>query len=205
MRTFRGIGIMSGTSHDGLDLSACTFTFDDRWLFDIDHAITIPYTDHWKNRLTGLLSAGDEEIAKADRELGELIGKEVRRLIDEHAYNPDFVSSHGHTIFHQPEKKLTLQIGHGQDIADACGIKVVNDFRTQDVEMGGQGAPLVPVGDRLLFGEYDFCLNLGGIANISYEQDSKRIAYDICPVNMVLVLPKRPIYPTKWATGSASC
>jgi anhydro-N-acetylmuramic acid kinase len=186
MSTYKGIGVMSGTSHDGLDLAACTFIQDEKWSYSIEHAVTIPYTDEWKNRLMGLLSADEKEIEKADLELGALIGKEVHNFIHAYSFIPDFVSSHGHTIFHQPDRKKTRQIGNGQAIADACGIKVVNDFRTQDVEMGGQGAPLVPIGDKLLFGEYDFCLNLGGIANISYEKDGNRIAYDICPVNMVL-------------------
>lgn len=177
---------MSGTSLDGLDLAACTFKNDGKWSFEIDHASTVPYSDDWKTRLMGLTSADEEEIRKADIDLGEFIGNEAARFMEKNSFRPDIIASHGHTIFHQPEKKLTLQIGNGQTIADKCGITVINDFRSQDVEMGGQGAPLVPVGDRLLFGEYDFCLNLGGIANISYEKDGERIAYDICPVNMVL-------------------
>ena len=186
MRSYKGIGIMSGTSLDGLDLAACTFKNDGKWSFEIDHASTVAYSDDWKTRLMGLTSADEAEISKADIDLGEFIGSEAARFMEKNSFRPDFIASHGHTVFHQPEKKITLQIGHGQTIADKCGNTVINDFRSQDVEMGGQGAPLVPVGDRLLFGEYDFCLNLGGIANISYEREGERIAYDICPVNMVL-------------------
>ena len=98
----------------------------------------------------------------------------------------DFVSSHGHTVFHQPEKRLTYQIGSGQELANLCGFRVVADFRSLDVSLGGQGAPLVPIGDQLLFPQYDFCLNLGGIANASFQVDGQRVAYDISPANMLL-------------------
>ena len=98
----------------------------------------------------------------------------------------DAVCSHGHTILHQPQNGITLQIGNLPELATLCNQKIVCDFRVQDVELGGQGAPLVPIGDALLFSQYEFCLNLGGFANISYEMDSQRIAYDICPVNIVL-------------------
>ena len=99
---------------------------------------------------------------------------------------PDFVASHGHTIFHRPEEHYTLQIGNGQELAKACGFTVVNDFRSEDVSKGGQGAPLVPIGDKLLFSDYEMCLNIGGIANISYEEDGKRLAYDLCIANQAL-------------------
>lgn len=125
-------------------------------------------------------------IRDADLEMGGFIGKAIRDFIGEYGLSPGFVASHGHTVFHDPAAGITLQIGNGEEIARNCGLMVINDFRSQDVRFGGQGAPLVPVGDKLLFGQYDACLNLGGIANISYEDSGRRIAFDICPANMLL-------------------
>ncbi|NQT78481.1 MAG: anhydro-N-acetylmuramic acid kinase [Bacteroidetes bacterium] len=178
---------MSGTSHDGLDLAHCIFRNDgESWSFEITHAETIAYGDEWKPKLLGLPKANSDTISKADQELGEYIGISVDHFISKHKLKPDFIASHGHTIFHDPSQKLTLQIGNGQLISSICRLPVVNDFRSSDVAMGGQGAPLVPLGDLLLFPDYDYCLNLGGIANISYDKEGERIAFDICPVNMLL-------------------
>jgi len=113
-------------------------------------------------------------------------GQQINRFIKEHQLSPDLIASHGHTVFHQPENRFTFQAGNGVCIASEAGIPTVADFRSGDVALGGQGAPLVPVGDRLLFSEYDSCLNLGGFANISFEKNDKRIAFDICPVNFIL-------------------
>jgi anhydro-N-acetylmuramic acid kinase len=187
LKSHSGIGIMSGTSHDGLDLAHCIFRNDGKsWSFKITHAETIAYDAEWKSKLFSLPQANSNTISKADHELGEYIGISVDNFIRKHELKPDFIASHGHTIFHDPSRKLTLQIGNGQMISSICHLPVVNDFRSRDVEMGGQGAPLVPLGDLLLFPDYDYCLNLGGIANISYDKKEERIAYDICPVNMVL-------------------
>lgn len=178
---------MSGTSHDGLDLAHCTFEeHEDKWKYRIIKAVTIPYPESWKQRLLSLPEADAEMIKRADLDLGDYIGAAVSDFIKQGSLHAGFIASHGHTIFHDPDRKITLQIGNGERIAKHCGITLINDFRSQDVAMGGQGAPLVPLGDRLLFSEYDYCLNLGGIANISYDEDGQRIAYDICPVNMVL-------------------
>jgi len=184
---YRVIGLMSGTSLDGVDLAHCVFHLaDGRWSFEIKEAETVSYSDSWKSRLASLPSKSAMEFVAADREYGDYLGQLVKKFISNNHLQVDFVSSHGHTIFHQPEKRITSQIGSGAALAAACGLPVVCDFRSLDVALGGQGAPLVPVGDRLLFSDYDYCLNLGGIANISFEKNSERIAFDICPANMPL-------------------
>jgi anhydro-N-acetylmuramic acid kinase len=178
---------MSGTSLDGLDLAYCHFEFpDDKWKYKITKGQTISYSEEWQNRLRNVEKGSARELAQTDRDYGHLIGKLTKSFIAENDFHPDFIASHGHTIFHQPENRLTLQIGHGSAIAAETGFPVICDFRSVDVALGGQGAPLVPIGDRLLFADYDYCLNLGGIANISNENCGRRIAFDICPANMVL-------------------
>lgn len=175
---------MSGTSLDGLDIAYCEFT-DDR-NFQLLAAETYNYPAAWQERLASLHLASAEEYARADAELGRYFGEKVQHFRDIHPGRVDYIASHGHTVFHQPENGFTAQIGDGNAIHAVTGIPVVCDFRRLDVALGGQGAPLVPIGDRLLFGQYDCCINLGGIANISYELDGERIAYDIAPCNMAL-------------------
>ena len=187
MKTTLAIGLMSGSSLDGLDLALVKFTSDEgRYTYDIIAADTLPYPQYWHDQLAGAFLRMPEELVPLDKEYGTFLGSQVKAFVEKHHATPDFVASHGHTIFHKPEQRYTLQIGDGQALADACGLTVVNDFRTEDILKGGQGAPLVPIGDRLLFSEYDICLNIGGIANLSYELDGKRIAYDICIANQAL-------------------
>jgi anhydro-N-acetylmuramic acid kinase len=187
MKTYKVIGIMSGTSLDGLDLAYCHFIKEqDLWNFEILKAETIEYDAGRRDGLTKIMEKSALDITLLHASLGSFIGKEVALFIKKHSLTPDFVSSHGHTIFHQPSKSVTLQIGSGAHLSAGCGLPVVCDFRSLDVALGGQGAPLVPIGDKLLFSDYEFCLNLGGIANISFEYHKKRIAFDICPVNIVL-------------------
>lgn len=177
---------MSGTSLDGLDIAYCEFEKHKKWNYRITIAETLPYSNLWRGKLSSAFTKSTKEIARLDIEYGTFIGKKITEFIKKNKLKPDFVSSHGHTVFHQPERKLTLQIGNGKRIADACRLPVVYDFRTGDVALGGQGAPLVPVADKFLFSQYAFCLNLGGIANISFDNSSgERIAYDICPANLV--------------------
>lgn len=177
------LGLMSGTSLDGIDLALCDISDEGYRLLA---ANTVPYSDHWRCRLASLETASALEYAKAHVELGRLFGLEINRFLSGVDVRVDAVASHGHTIFHQPSLGLTTQIGDGDAIAAETGLLVVSNFRTLDVALGGQGAPLVPIGDELLFGQYDACLNLGGIANISYRVDGKRVAFDICPCNMAL-------------------
>ena len=185
--TYNVIGLMSGTSLDGVDIAFCRFTVDNnKWSFDIIHAETIAYSSEWKKRLLGMETANSNIFLQTHTDYGFYLGSLVSDFLIKNSLKADFVSSHGHTIFHQPEKKLTVQIGSGSAIAARCKLPVVCDFRSLDVALGGQGAPLVPIGDKLLFSEYDYCLNLGGFANVSYEFTGQRIAYDICPVNIVM-------------------
>ncbi|MFN5921311.1 MAG: anhydro-N-acetylmuramic acid kinase [Bacteroidota bacterium] len=181
------IGVMSGTSLDGLDLAWCEFSFaDNRWNWQIKAAETLPYDDAWKHKLGHLPQQTAYEATLTHTEYGTYIGQAVAQFIKKYGCTASYISSHGHTVFHQPDKRLTWQAGHGAYIAAAAGLTVVCDFRSTDVALGGQGAPLVPVGDALLFSSYDACLNLGGFANISFGQQGKRIAYDICALNTVL-------------------
>ncbi|MBL7884552.1 MAG: anhydro-N-acetylmuramic acid kinase, partial [Bacteroidia bacterium] len=186
-KEYKVIGLMSGTSLDGVDLAFCRFFVDNnKWNYEIVHAQTIEYTSHWKNRLSSLEEENAMVFQQVNTDYGLYLGQLLSDFIVKNNIKADFVSSHGHTIFHQPESKLTVQIGSGAAISANCKLPVVCDFRTLDVALGGQGAPLVPIGDKLLFSEYDYCLNLGGFANISFEEQGKRIAYDICPVNIVM-------------------
>ena len=181
------IGLMSGTSLDGLDIAFCRFSVDNnQWKYELLNCQTIAYPEHWKQKLLSLETADAQTFEQTNVDYGHYLGGLVSDFIVRHNLKADFVASHGHTIFHQPDKKLTVQIGSGSAISSKCNLPVVCDFRTLDVALGGQGAPLVPIGDKLLFAEYDFCLNLGGFANVSYEHKGERIAYDICPVNIVM-------------------
>ena len=196
MERYHVIGLMSGTSLDGLDIAHCVFSLSKgRWAYEIRSAQTISYNKDWKKKLAGAHKLSSDKLAELDAELGRFIGGQVNTFIKKNRISKvDLISSHGHTIFHQPEKGFTLQIGNGAAIAALTGIKTVCDFRSGDVALGGQGAPLVPIGDLLLFSQYQACLNLGGIANISMavsplplERDAGvRRAFDICPVNIVL-------------------
>lgn len=182
-----GIGVMSGTSLDGIDLAWCHFSRkeDGKWDYGIEKATTVPYAEDFRQRLASVQELSALEYVKLNNEIAEVFAEAVNRWLSD-GPKPNFLASHGHTIFHQPEVGLTTQIGNGAVIAARTGIPTVCDFRTTDVALGGQGAPLVPIGDELLFGEYDACLNLGGISNISYRTDGKRVAYDISPCNMAL-------------------
>jgi anhydro-N-acetylmuramic acid kinase len=184
---YKVVGLMSGTSLDGVDIAYCTFRKKEgKWIYKLEATETISYPQEWKSRLSNLENQNALEFVKTDTEYGHYLGKITKTFLEDHNLKPDFIASHGHTIFHQPAKNFTFQIGKGSAIAAETGVPVICDFRSTDVGFGGQGAPLVPIGDRLLFDKYDYCLNLGGFANISYEQLGNRIAFDICPVNIVL-------------------
>ncbi|PRB01232.1 anhydro-N-acetylmuramic acid kinase [Chryseobacterium sp. MYb7] len=181
------IGLMSGTSLDGLDICLAEFEKQDQWIFQILKAETLPYSEDWENKLRNSIHLSAENLLELHSDYGFYLGQQVREFIDKNKLeNINLIASHGHTVFHQPKKKFTLQIGDGRAIKIETGLPVIYDFRSQDVLMKGNGAPLVPIGDELLFPQYDACLNLGGFSNISMKSDEKRIAFDIAPVNIVL-------------------
>jgi len=187
MNEYSVIGVMSGTSLDGVDVAFCKFKKEKgKWHYSIEHAETISYTKYWKDTLANLENSNALFFVNIHKQYGHYLGKIIFEFIQKYRLSLDFIASHGHTIFHQPENKITCQVGDGAAIDSECGIPVVCDFRSLDVAMGGQGAPLVPIGDKFLFADYDYCLNLGGFANISFENKGNRIAFDICPVNIVL-------------------
>lgn len=178
---------MSGTSVDGLDIVYVHFKKKEQWNYEILNSITYGYSKEWSVRLKSSHSLSKTDILKLDREYTLLLSKQILRFINDFSIKDiDAVSSHGHTVFHDPNNNFTYQIGNLPEISKEIGQKVVCNFRQQDVGLGGQGAPLVPVGEKYLFGEYDSCINLGGFANISKTLDGKLVAYDICPVNTVL-------------------
>ena len=188
MKHYHVIGLMSGTSLDGLDLAYCRFELEEgKWRYAILKAATFEYGEEWRDRLNSVFRSTAEAYARTHAEYGKYLGNQVSLFMKEQEIKEvDFVSSHGHTIFHQPASGFTAQIGEGAALAASCGHMVVCDFRTSDVAYGGQGAPLVPIGDRHLFPDHAYCLNLGGIANISFEKGTDRIAFDVCPCNMLL-------------------
>ena len=178
---------MSGTSLDGLDICYAKFQNITNWEFEILKTETIPYSPEWKNRLRNAIQLSAEDLLALDKEYGFYLGEKTQEFISKNNITDlDFIASHGHTVFHQPQRKFTLQIGDGRAIKLTTKKPVIYDFRSQDVLMGGNGAPLVPIGDDLLFSQYDACLNLGGFSNISLQKNHQRIAFDISPVNVVL-------------------
>lgn len=181
------IGVMSGTSLDGIDIVYVKISAAEKYNFEILKSETVSYNPQWKSKLKEGFHLSGEKLVKLDADYGIHLGNTIHNFIKENNISKvDFIASHGHTIFHNPAKKYTFQIGNGPYITSITGIKSICDFRVQDVALGGQGAPLVPVGDELLFSEYDYCLNLGGFSNISFRKNKQRIAFDICPVNIVL-------------------
>ncbi|MBL7964536.1 MAG: anhydro-N-acetylmuramic acid kinase [Flavobacteriales bacterium] len=176
---------MSGSSLDGLDLALCEFQLEDGcWSYAIENARTIPYTEAFRERLRQVMHGKALELAELDRDMGDIIGQACREFLS--GKKVDMVASHGHTVFHQPEQGLTLQIGQGARIAAHTGLPTINDFRSLDVALGGQGAPLVPLGERLLFPGHRTFLNLGGICNISVHGPDGVLGYDVCIGNQAL-------------------
>ncbi|WP_420319812.1 anhydro-N-acetylmuramic acid kinase [Flagellimonas sp.] len=187
MKKYKVLGLMSGTSLDGLDLAYChLWQSNDHWEFSIEKTKEVPYENKLRDTLKNAIYLSEKEHDQLHKDYGVWLGKQAKTFIETHHLEVDFIASHGHTSHHRPEDGITFQLGDGQMLANTSGKQVVCDFRTKDVSLSGQGAPLVPIGDQLLFSDYDFCLNLGGISNISFEKNGERIAYDIGLANMPL-------------------
>jgi len=182
------VGLMSGTSLDGLDIALCRFeNLGSSYSYKVYKAATIEYSEVWKKTLHSAKDATAENYFALNHEYGAFIAEQVNEFLKGCSEKPDAIASHGHTIFHRPGSGFSTQLGSGATIAAKTGITTVCDFRSLDVANEGQGAPLVPIGDKLLFAEYDACLNIGGIANISFDnKKGERIAFDICFANMTL-------------------
>lgn len=186
---FLGVGCMSGTSLDGLDLAAVVFEVTEQGVkFDIVEAETLPYPTEWQLRLAGLPQTSAEEFARTHVAYGHWQGRAIQQFIQKNGLQPDFVATHGHTIFHQPAAKeaFTTQIGDGETIAAYLPCLLVTQFRNKDVALGGQGAPLVPFGEKYLFSNYSLLLNLGGFANLTLNRAAQPLAFDLTACNLVL-------------------
>lgn len=184
----RVLGVMSGTSLDGLDLALCEFSSNENgYTYNILAAKTIEYDKLLKKTLQTAKELSAEHFFTLNYDYGIFIGDQVNTFLKSCSEKPDAIASHGHTIFHQPQLGFSTQLGSGAAIAAKTNTTTVYDFRSLDVAHGGQGAPLVPIGDRYLFPEHESCLNIGGIANISFDnKEGKRVAFDICFANMAL-------------------
>lgn len=189
MPQYKVIGLMSGSSLDGLDIAYCVFEKeDDDWKFSIIHADCISYSKEWTNRLQTARELDGRSLWRLHTDYGHLLSDLVNSFITKYklAGSVDLIASHGHTVFHFPDEHFTTQIADGAAMAAKTGIQVACDFRSLDIALGGQGTPIVPIGDLLLFKEYNYLLNLGGIANLSVKNGDKIIAFDICAANQVL-------------------
>jgi anhydro-N-acetylmuramic acid kinase len=187
---YRAIGIMSGSSLDGLDIAFVQFQEQaGRWDIEILQSLCTPYKPDWVKHLSEATGLRAHEYQLLHTKFGRFIGEQVNEFIDKNhlQYQVSLIASHGHTVFHDPQNRMTAQLGDGAAIAAVTGLPVVTDLRSLDIALGGEGAPIVPIGEKYLFPGYDLFLNLGGIANISLNTDPY-IAFDICPANRVLNL-----------------
>jgi anhydro-N-acetylmuramic acid kinase len=185
---YRVIGLMSGSSLDGLDIVFVELNENgDNWSFEIKASDCYEYNEEWIKKLKNAITLNAYDYLLLDAAYGKYIGEKVNEFIEKHElhYKVQLIASHGHTTFHAPHLGMTAQLGDGAAIAATTGINVVNNLRAIDVALGGQGAPIVPMGEKLLFKEYDLLLNIGGIANISINKN-EYVAFDVCPANRVL-------------------
>lgn len=186
---YKVIGLMSGSSLDGLDI-VYTSLEESRgvWKFDIHEAACIAYEEEWTEVLRHANTLSVPEFLKLHTKYGHYLGQKVNEFIEQHSlqHQVHFIATHGHTAFHEPQHQTTFQLGDGASLAAATGVPVISDLRSLDVALGGQGAPIVPIGDKLLFGDFDYWLNIGGIVNITAKKEDNLIAFDVCPGNQIL-------------------
>ncbi|BDS14878.1 anhydro-N-acetylmuramic acid kinase [Aureispira anguillae] len=186
---YKVLGLMSGSSLDGLDIAYCSIHWEAGKVMDwkLISAETLPFSEMWKSRLSNLPSQNALIFAKTNTYFGHYMAELVQQFTHKHQVTQvDFIASHGHTIFHNPNQRISIQIGDGAALAAKTGYTTICDFRTQDVALDGEGAPLAPLADHYLFSGYDFYLNLGGIANLSANINNRWVAMDCCPANQVL-------------------
>jgi anhydro-N-acetylmuramic acid kinase len=186
---YKAIGLMSGSSLDGLDIVFIELAEQrGKWSYEIKSAETVPYDAQWKQNLAGATQLFAYDYLELHAAYGRYLGEAVKSFIDKYHFHHQvqLICSHGHTVFHAPDKKFTAQLGDGATIAATTGINVISDLRAMDVALGGQGAPIVPIGEKLLFEQYNWLLNIGGIANLSCRREDSYIAFDVCPANAIL-------------------
>jgi len=186
---YKVIGLMSGSSLDGLDIAYVHFhETAGKWTYEILKADCVPYSKLWTDKLSNAVNLPASGYQLLHSEYGAYTGAAVNKFIEDNGleHQVHLIASHGHTTFHMPGQKMTAQLGEGAAIAATTGLPVVSDLRAMDIAFGGQGAPIVPIGEKLLLYDYDMFLNLGGIANLSFNQAGQYIAFDVCPANRVL-------------------
>ena len=185
------IGTMSGSSIDGLDIAYCKLDeIGGKWSYEIEHADCIEFDETWKQTLLNCASLSAKNLLLAHTSFGHWMGNAINDFIEKNNlhHKVHLIASHGHTVFHEPQQGMTFQMGDGASIAAVTKLPVVSDLRNMDIALGGQGAPIVPIGEKLFWSDYHYFLNIGGISNITIVENEKHIAFDVCPANRVMNL-----------------
>ncbi len=188
---YSAIGIMSGSALDGLDICYAQYIeTGGQWQYEILATECVPYISEWVQKLQEATTLNAYDYQLLHTAYGHYIGNAINQFIEKHQlqYKIALIGSHGHTTFHAPHLKMTAQLGDGAAIAAVTGLPVISDLRAMDIALGGHGAPIVPIGEKFLLGNYNYFLNLGGIANISYKAADTHIAFDTSPANKILNL-----------------
>ena len=176
---------MSGSSLDGVDLCLISFKKDQSWDFKVIKYVQLSLSEELRKRLKNSENLNAREIHELDIDYGFWLGNQIKTFLANDS-GVKVIGIHGHTVFHDPKKNLSIQIGNGEVISHVTGLPTVDTFRIKDILHGGQGAPLVPIGDCLLFPDFQAWVNLGGIANITVKKEKGIMAWDIAPCNQVL-------------------